>query len=66
MLESFDRRLVDSKVVDKNIDEKINNLDASVKYFAQNLMKMRTIPTDLKTLENRINLLQSTILNPES
>jgi len=66
MLESFDRRLVDSKVVDKNIDEKIDKLDASVKYFAQNLMKMRTIPTDLKTLENRINLLQSTILNPES
>ena len=66
MLESFDRRLVDSKFVDKNIDEKIDKLDASVKYFAQNLMKMRTMPTDLKTLENRINLLQSTILNPES
>ena len=66
MLDNFERRLIDKNLDDKNVEEKLDKLDTSLKYFAQNLMKMRTLPNELKNLENRINLLQSTILSSES
>jgi hypothetical protein len=51
--------MIDVKNTDKeNVDSKLDKLDSSVKYFAQNLLKLRTLPSDLKILENRINRLQ--------
>jgi hypothetical protein len=41
----------------EKLKDRLDKLDASVKYFATNLIKLRNLPNDLKALENRDQML---------